>query len=969
MSVTAFLSDIIPTIGYPVAAKVLSAKIQHQVRDNITELVAAGMQLDQRGEDAYFCVGTLIEKRKYQFNADGTPLMADGGNGQQYHKYVVRTAANISHVKVLHLDVDVHVSGFKRGVAVYPSTLAALTDMKRIATELSFPKPSVVASGSGGLHVYWLIAEDVPRDTWRALAAKWRLVIDKIAPLIADKFVLEDCTRVYRLPGTKRHADGTLRDVTIITRGTPAPVDSYQQWLDAAVARLNINVPPPAMPAHLAALGSNIPAKDFPPLDFVTLAGQCQAFKYGFDNQASANEPVWRAMLMTARLCTDKDAVHWVSMKHPDYDHGATERKVASITATGAATCQLFDQLLGKCGGCAHRGKVNSPASVSHAVIHAPAPVQTVSTPAGPVQVTLPNPPHPYARTAQGTIVMQGKDENGNPTVEKVCDYDMYPTHRIGDKSNDDEYTIWQVHYPVKGWESAEFMASCFYDTKKLHGALLRKGVYVMPGDVRKVHSFMVAYLKHLQKQAKEDKRYAKLGWQDEGETFVLNGRVSTPTGPATPSAASEAFTVVRGIGTGGSLQGWKDAMRFYDDPRYVAHQFCCLASFAAPLMKFTGFAGVVLNMDGRPGAGKTTVLHAVNSVWGNSNELMLSGGKAGSTVTGRYQKLSAHNNLPVTLDEITTLSGEEASALVHAGSQGMGKQRAKGYGDMETWCTILETTSNGSLYHKISTFKEDAAGENVRIFEIYMDNMQVHTKAEADEFNYQLRQNYGWAGQLYADTLVKNRAKLPDLVRSFMLDVDARAHVESGERFRAALVAVVGAAGGIVKRLGLVGWDIDAVVEWGVQHMSSLREVTAAYHATAMDTLGDFLDTHLNDTLTLINASKALSGTADILREPRGKLLVRHEMDTGTLFIQAKSFKTYCSTAGADFRQIQQELQALGVLVAVDRLKSLGSHTTLEKSPSRCWVIDMTNPLVSRKLVAVTSPPMQMPIGQKSTP
>ncbi len=955
MSVTAFLSGIVPAIGFPVAAQVLASKIQHTAKDTLAEMVAAGVQMDARGNDAYFCVGTVIEKRKFLYQPDGSPIMVTGATGAPYHKYHVRTADNISHVKVLHMDVDVSASGFKSGKAVYADTVTAMQDMQRIAKDLGFPKPSIVASGSGGLHVYWLIEEDVPRDTWRALAVKWRQYIEATTPLLADTFLLDDCTRVYRIPGSHRHADGSQREVKVLVSGVAAPLASYQAKLDAAVARLNLPVTM-AMPLHLQALGSNMPVRDLPPLDFTTVMGRCQVLRNAYEHQEEVREPLWRAVLMTVRLCSDKDAVHWVSMKHPDYSYAAVEKKVADISVEGAATCSLLESLTNGCTGCPLKGKVNSPASMASAVVPAPAPSTTVVTPAGPVQVPLPNPPFPYSRTAQGKIVMQGKDEDGLPFTEIISEYDMYPTHRISDRDADDEYTLWQIHYPVKGWESAEIMSSSFYDTKKLHGTLLRKGVYIMPGDIKKVHSFMVAYLKHLQQQAREDKRYAKLGWNDAGEVFVLNNRISTAAGTTTSTADSSAFNVVRGVGTAGTLDGWKAAMAFYDDPRYVAHQFCCLASLASPLMQFTGFAGVVLNMDGKPGAGKTTVLHAVNSVWGNSAELLLSGGKSGSTVTGRYQKLAAHNNLPVTLDEITTLSGEEASALVHAGSQGMGKQRAKGYGDAETWCTILETTSNGSLYHKISTFKDDADGENVRIFEVYMQSLGIHSKYQADEFNLALRQNYGWAGQVYADALVKNKARLPALVRNFMVDIDARANVDSSERFRSALVAVVGAAGSIAKKLGLLTWDMDAVVDWGVQHIRSLRTVTASYHATAMDSLGDFLDEHANDTLVVMNASKsALSlGSADILREPRGKLLVRHEADTGQIFIQVRAIRTYCGKIGADFRLIQTELEALGVLTATDRVKTLGSHTPFEKTPSRCWVIDTNHVAVSRKLTAV---------------
>jgi hypothetical protein len=972
MDIREVLSDIIPTVGFPVAAKVLGAKVQHRVKDSVAEIVAVANQLDREGDDAYFGIGTLIEKRRMLFDGEGNPVMQQSDDGKtSWHKYEIRTIENTQAVRVLHLDVDVHESGLKKTKPVYPTTRDALADMQKLRASLGFPDPTIVSTGSGGLHVYWLIEENLDRDTWKVLASKWRKVVTALAPMVADRHILEDCTRVYRVPGTHRHKDGTLREIKVLLRGTPMPVADYTAKIESKMELLGIS---PGLsldkaPAFLDALGTNIlqkKEKDFPPLKFEKLLKSCQVIRGAVEDQANAPEPVWRAMLMTLRLCGDPEAIHLASQNHPDYSRDATDRKVAAIKVEGPATCAHFNSLTeGACAGCPHWGKITSPAQVGVEIEEAPAPtLEVVSEDGGIKVVTLSNPPFPYKRTKDHTIVLFGMDEDEDTLPEIVSEYDMYPTHRISDRAGRDEYTLWKVHFPLKGWEDHEFMASALSDTRKMYTELMTKGIFVAPANVKKVHAFMVAYLQHLQKQSIEDKVFTKLGWNDENRVFVLNNKTVTRDGVITSAMNSKAFNIVPGIGTCGTLDNWKEAMKFYDDLRYRDQQFAFLAGFASALMPFSPISGVVVNLDGKPGTGKTTVLHAINSVWGNSKDLMLSGGKSGSTVTGRYQKLAAHNNLPVTFDEITTLSGEHASDFVHSISQGQGKQRAKGYGTMETWATAAICTSNGSLFPKISAFKSDSAGENVRIYELYLSKQAIHTKAEADAFNRTIRENYGWAGEVFAQALVKNADKLPGLVASSIAKVDMIARVDSSERFRSALVGMVWVAGTLANKLGLINWNVESVINGAIGHLSRLREVTSDYDRSATDVLGEFLNSHLSSTLIVMNAGIGrLSGTADVLHEPINQLSIRLEKDKDLLYVQIVTFKQFCAKIGADFYQIEQDLLASGVLLDKNKNKKLGANTVHDRNQTRCWLINNAH-VTMAGVVPLPVLPSTMPVA-----
>lgn len=976
MDICEVLSDIIPTVGFPVAAKVLGAHVRHLVKNSVAEIVAVSRTLDRDGDDAYFGIGTLIEKRRLLYDGEGNPVMQDDGTGKPWHKYEIRTIENTQAVRVLHLDVDVHESGMKKLKPVYPTTRDALADMQRLRGLLGFPDPTIIATGSGGLHVYWLIEENLDRDAWKVLASKWRKVVTALAPMVADRHILEDCTRVYRVPGTHRHKDGTLREIKVLLRGTPMPVADYTAKLETKLELLGIGgISLEKAPAFLDALGTNIlqkKDKEFPPLKFEKLLKSCQVLRGAVEDQVNTPEPVWRAMLMTLRLCDDPEAVHLGSLNHPGYSRDATDRKVAAIKVDGPATCAHFNSITeGACTGCVHLGKITSPAQVGVEIEEAPAPTLEVVAPDGGIKVvTLPNPPFPYKRTKDHTIVLFGLDEEEDILPEIVSEYDMYPTHRISDRVGRDEYTLWKVHYPLKGWEDHEFMASALSDTRKMYTELMTKGIFVAPANVKKVHAFMIAYLQHLQKQAIEDKVFSKLGWNDENRVFVLNNKTLTKDGMITSAVNSKAFNIVQGVSTSGSLDNWKQAIKFYSDVRYRDQQFAFLAGFASVLMPFSPISGVVVNMDGKPGAGKTTVLHAINSVWGNSKDLMLSGGKSGSTVTGRYQKLAAHNNLPVTFDEITTLSGEHASDFVHSISQGQGKQRAKGYGEMETWATAAICTSNGSLFPKISAFKSDSAGENVRIYELYLSKLGIHTKHDADDFNRAIRENYGWAGEMFAQALVKNADKLPGLVAASIAKVDEVACVDSSERFRSALVGLVWVAGTLAKKLGLIDWNIELMIDGAVGHLRRLREVTKDYDRSATDVLGEFLNSNLSSTLIVMNVGTGrMSGTADVLHEPLNQLSIRLEKDKELLYVQIVTFKHFCNKIGADFYQIEQDLLDSGVLLDKNKNKKLGANTVHDRNQTRCWLLNNAHASMAGVVPLPIPPSVAAPVQVKNSP
>ena len=920
-------------------------------------MVAGAEALDKAGKDVFYALGTLKEPSIPKLNKDtGEQEIDDRGR----LKWEIRSAKNISHLRCLFLDADIAPEKGK-----YGTRQEALESIKAFTKKVGLPKPWIVSSG-GGFHVYWPFQESIPADDWAQLAQKFKLVCMAYIGAKLDHVPTADRSRVLRVPGSGHYKTGTRREVEIIMEGAVSPLALIRSLIDSAMSTAGIQAAPPQ--AIMDAFSDVAPINNVPtsPLDFDKLVKNCQQIRYAVEHQAEYTEPLWRAVIMTVRHCTNgEELVHDVSRNYPHYDRDFTNKKLSQIGVSGAARCESFAQArVGGCEGCKHLGKINSPAAVGREIVEqapptvvlAPAPVYeseesavVSSSPAQSTVISVPNPPFPYIRTKDGKIGFREADDDGDETLSVISPYDMYPYRRVLDEVTNEEQTVWKVMMPFKGWMDVGIPSVTLADTRRLITFLLGRGVYIQPSLAKELQAFMVAYVNTLQKSAVEDLVLARLGWRENHTAFAFNNKLFKANETVQVSTDYDKASEY-GFGSRGSLEKWvREVNKFYDHPAYLDRQFAVLCGFASVLLPFTMYRGLLVNMGGKAGAGKTTVLSTINSIWGNTDQLMIYGGKEGSTVVGRMEALNRHNNLPVCLDEITNLSPEDARSMVHSISQGQGKRRHKDYGAPENWWLIGISSCNGSLLHKLSMNQSDSLGQAVRVFEIFISQTSTRTKVEADYLNAVVRENYGLAGEAFAQYLVKHVDKVKSLVAQCIAEVDSMGNVDSSERFRSAAIGCVWAAGILANKCGLIQWDINAIVRWGIGQMETLRAATATYQVTSSQVLADFIDVNNGNILVIDKLMNNGRGNGNIIFLPRGKLVGRLELDRKLLYVSSTAFKEYCIMTGADHRRIEQELLESKVLLRAGYNKSLGANTEMEKGLTRCWLIDMTHSDISK--------------------
>ena len=128
----------------------------------------------------------------------------------------------------------------------------------------------------------------------------------------------------------------------------------------------------------------------------------CKQLEDLIANQATMDEPKWRAALSIAAFTSEADkAIHIVSRNHPEYDPAETEQKAALIK--GPFLCDTFEKYNpGKCEGCVHRGNIRSPIALGRSVQEASEAANVVTDHPTELseeysqQYTIPKYPPPY---------------------------------------------------------------------------------------------------------------------------------------------------------------------------------------------------------------------------------------------------------------------------------------------------------------------------------------------------------------------------------------------------------------------------------------------------------------------------------------------------------------------------------------------------------------------------------------------
>lgn len=917
MDTSEFLQRVVGSAGfYCLLAIGKDKKRRQKFYPHAEQLIHATKDFDADGWDAYYALGS--------FGSAGS-----------------REAANVSEMKALYLDLD---CGETKD---YPDQISALKALRAFVKQTRLPKPLVVNSGRG-IHVYWPLEAAVPTVTWHPVAIRLKAACVALG-LRTDPTATADAARVLRLPGTHNHKDSPPNPVEVVSWGDEptalevlddiiskhAPADAVKLQPVLATSALfsgQVSAPVRAgrveMNAAMQALMGNSVAS------FKLIAKKtandkgCAQIAQLLGDPAGTPEPLWRAGLSIAACCEEKKAVHWVSQGHPEYDPEETERKAA--LTKGPYTCKTFDGLNpGVCENCPLWGKITSPIQIGKTIAEAtpgeePVKRELAAPRAAPKPGEIPPYPSPYFRGKVGGVYLKaaGGDEDETPLL--VWGNDLYVVRRLTDPEFG-EVVEMRHHLPRDGVRT--FVVPLYVVTSKeeFRKALAMNGVAAINKEVDAIMTYTQTWVKALQHTNTADDAHRQFGWIGDFAGFVCGEEVifSDRREYNAPSSGTRGLT--EHFLPKGTLEGWKDAMAFYNRPGFELHQLVVCAGFGSVLMKFMPVNAALLHLWSKDsGFGKTTVQHAALSAWGNPSKLILG---ERDTYNSKMNRADVMHSLPVCMDEITNIRPADASDLIYQVTGGQQRNRMAANGNTERyrgdpWNLLFISSANCSLIDKVAMAKAMPKAEAQRVLEIEVSKLFTHKedKELTDKFSRALHDNYGHAGPIFVQYVLQNLANVETVITTIQRQIDRAAGLGPENRFWSAAAAVSIAAAVICKHLGLLDYDVKALRDYVVEKvLKQNQRATVDLHADPMALVSEFAYQNWGRILQIKSTvdmrgrhhGNGLDQLVIPEQMPRSTDMVgRYETDMKRLFIIVKPFREWLADQQLNFVSVVDELR-----------------------------------------------------------
>jgi hypothetical protein len=831
-----------------------------------------------------------------------------------------RTKDAVLALKAFWLDIDCGPG------KEYDSQGEALTALRDFCKNVGLPKPILVNSGRG-LHVYWALEEEVSRAEWELVAKRLKEVCGTQGLRVDNSCV--EVARILRVPGTMNLKGDKPLPVEVIHAAKPTTIETLREVLgvkgQAAVA--------PRSGRKLSPLAQMIQDSTENSFTRIMQRGDagCKQLISSYQERETLSEPRWFSALSIAKFCRDKDtAIHRISVDHPDYDPGMVERKLKHIV--GPHTCEVFESNNpGGCDGCPHKGKIKSPIVLGK-VVAEPEAVEDDEAegeegdgkkPKKPTFLELdgykvPDYPFPFERGPNGSVCRLPDTPEAEPAV--IYPYALYVVKRMHDP-NEGGVVLIRSHTPKDGVQEFTIPNTKISDPSEIRKELARRDVLLSQKKTALMVEYIICSAQELRHNIKAEQMRNQFGWADGDSKFVIGNREIGVDGTYHSPPSSVTQVLADYMHPTGTLEKWAEVFNLYGRPGLEGAAFAAATAFGAPLLKFSGQRGAILNLvNTHSGTGKTTALHMCNSVWGHPARLCA---KKDDTFNSKVFKIGIMCNLPVTFDEMSNTEPRQLSELTYLVTQGEGKDRMKASSNelrvnLTSWQTIALCSSNHSFYEKLEFLKDSPQGEMMRIIEYSLDYSDaIDTETSKQMFDHQLHENYGHAGVIYARYLVENYEEVKKLYHAVQNKIDVQLKLTQRERFWSATVAANITGIIVAMRLDLFDWDIAAIFRWACNMIRTLRKETVPPIDADNEVLGHFLLSHIDNILVVDDGVDLRSNMQKVpLLEPKQEVMVRYEPDTEKVYISVAAFKRYCSQRNVGYRETIKKLKGRGVYV-----------------------------------------------------
>lgn len=822
-------------------------------------------------------------------------------------------ADNAVAKRELYLDIDCGAG------KAYPTQVDGLQALKAFVDAVGLPKPTLMDSGNG-YHIHWFFTEAVPVHEWLAIATALKEKCVELG-LQADHACTADLVRVLRPPGSRNSKGGNVSKLVnklyFYSAEILAKLLEAKQGFDFAAAR-KLTQSKGGVQEGWKFTDPNRTTK-FEPIWKSSIAGTgCAQIKYAIENADTLPEPLWRASLSIAQVCVDRDwAVHAISETHPQYEFDDAERK-ANATR-GPYLCETFQkQDTGSlCKDCPHLGKIKSPVQLGTEIstpnLPATVPVisdapETFHTEDPDGVVTIPSYPAPFNRGEHGGVYFHAKNgkDGAAPEIIQVVPYDIYATEIVRSTA---EFTInMRVHVPNENVTTFNIPMRDVANKDALRAKLNDCGMPVFTArSLDLFQLFVREQVVAIQTKEKASAMEPRQGWTERG-TFIVGNREFMRNGTVRISPITTESNLTRALTKKGDLEKWKRVINMYNNPESDAMAFGVLCGFGSVVMHMSPeYGGVVNYYSKKSGSGKTTVLRAANSIFGDPQGLM---SIATDTRMSKTHRMGMLNGIVCTLDEMTNASPEEISDSLYISTQGRARNRMQSKTNEErdnniTWKCISLWSSNSSMENRMSLLKLDPQGELARMIEINLPHQSEEAVLQSKLIFDQLNENFGLAADVFIPTVVQQQ----DLVKYYFDSIQEQVYKlynwTSMDRYRLNIIIAAMTGGAIAKKMGLIDFNLQRIMRMVAEHVHEGTKHIHSQSIKAVETFASYVNRYANSILE-INNFDAGGVPAAPLREPHADLRIRYEPDTKSLFIGVTEFNRWCAEKQINTRELK---------------------------------------------------------------
>jgi len=855
-----------------------------------------------------------------------------------------RLKDNVKSLKAFWLDIDCGDDKAKKDPKTgkakgYPDQAAGLLALKVFCKIAGLPRPIVVNSGRG-LHIYWPLAEAVTRAQWEPVAhALGALCVTH--GLLVDPSVTTDVARVLRVPGTWNFKDDPPSQVEVAYWGKPIAFEAFCTLLGATPTPPStplVSTPGRELSPLAQKLRENIVCRFSTILERSENGNGCQQLLDCHENRATLAEPRWFDALSVANLCVDREeAISLVSEEYPGYTFAAADAKAAH--AGGPHSCKVFERNNpGGCDGCPHLDKITTPIQLGREFIKE----EPTSDEEGVGDPTTYDIAPPY-ELSNGQIVYM--DDKVGPVV--VCKVPLIVVKRMDDPTHGDVVVL-KLITPSDGVREFTIQNKLLSNKIELRGILASRGLlFVEEKAFNQVIKYIYTCTDYLWIKRKAQVMRTQFGWADNDKKFILGTKEISRDGVSYSPPANTTAKFADMLNSKGTFEKWREVFNLFGRPGLEAHAFAALTAFGAPLLRFLGQKGAIVNViHPTSGTGKTTILHMCNSVWGSPAGLC---GIGEDTFNSKVQRLGVLRNLPYCVDEMTNLPAKDFSPLIYNMSQGRGKDRMTRSGNdlrnnVTTWETISLCSSNASFQEKMNSIKDNPDGEMMRLLEYSISpSSAIDVALGKKMFDHQLLENYGHAGEKYITHVVNNLDTILPKLMEFQVKLDSELRLTSRERFWSSVVACNMFGGRLAMRLDLFDWDAKPIYNFATDMLMGMRKDIAPPLSDVGTIIGSYINASMQNIVVVNDAVDARSNRFALpVLEPRGELNIRYEPDTKKMYLAVGPFRTFCSIRQINFKETVKELENKGIYIGRD-LKRLSKGMKITSPGVNCLVLDCT--------------------------